>query len=375
MASLQHLLLAAKNSRYAQSSSIAISNLRNLSPATKLSLGSGITDALTGGINAWSVNGATLASPDFASNLFAASLFPYLVFLYFLSRSETKTPTLGNFGFQFLLAFVFATIPAGIYAKYEYNDILANIDFLHGGAESLLTITNLLIIIGFRQVREKQATSGPFSNDVLIAIVSGLITFVYGNFVGAHPEPANALSLPTWVVHTSTIFEWLLAMKLIWEHSDLSQNPRWKGMTWAMAPSHTSGLCACTYHLFYNSPSLLWIVSLQAAMTLLSNTALAFAAYRIYQFEKESATQVNSSAEESKLTPVPENSQFFFDLAFKSIIAASIVKFGALYFDFPFEHSSYVAAGFIFLPTLFTLSKWFSRSNAGDNLEQVESLI
>jgi hypothetical protein len=37
----------------------------------------------------------------------------YLTFLH--CRPETRTPTLGNFGFQFLLVFVFATIPAGIY--------------------------------------------------------------------------------------------------------------------------------------------------------------------------------------------------------------------------------------------------------------------
>ena len=40
---------------------------------------------------------------------------------------------------------MFGTIPAGIYAKTHYNSILANVDYLHGSAESLLTITNLLI--------------------------------------------------------------------------------------------------------------------------------------------------------------------------------------------------------------------------------------
>ena len=47
--------------------------------------------------------------------------------------------------FYFLLVFVFGTIPAGLYAKQHYNSILANVDYLHGSAESLLTITNLLI--------------------------------------------------------------------------------------------------------------------------------------------------------------------------------------------------------------------------------------
>jgi len=49
-----------------------------------------------------------------ASQLFAASLFPYLTFLFFLHRSG-KAPKLTLIGFYFLLAFVGATIPAGIY--------------------------------------------------------------------------------------------------------------------------------------------------------------------------------------------------------------------------------------------------------------------
>ncbi len=44
------------------------------------------------------------------------SLFPYLAFLYFLTKSG-KTPRLTLIGFYFLLAFVGATIPAGIYGR------------------------------------------------------------------------------------------------------------------------------------------------------------------------------------------------------------------------------------------------------------------
>jgi hypothetical protein len=36
-------------------------------------------------------------------------------------------------------------------AKTQYGDILANVDVLHGGAESLLTITNILIVLGMRE--------------------------------------------------------------------------------------------------------------------------------------------------------------------------------------------------------------------------------
>lgn len=49
-------------------------------------------------------------------NLFAVSIIPYAGFLYHLHRSK-QAPPLTLFGFYFLLAFVFATIPAGIFGE------------------------------------------------------------------------------------------------------------------------------------------------------------------------------------------------------------------------------------------------------------------
>ncbi|MFM7383949.1 MAG: DUF3593 domain-containing protein [Microcystaceae cyanobacterium] len=87
--------------------------------------------------------------------LFAISLFPYLGFLWFLTRSG-KAPRLVLLGFYFLLVFVGVTIPAGIYAKVHYGEMLANIDWLHGSAESLLTVSNLFVVIGFIQAIRAQ---------------------------------------------------------------------------------------------------------------------------------------------------------------------------------------------------------------------------
>lgn len=87
---------------------------------------------------------------DVAAQLFAFSIIPYSGFLYCLTKSQ-KTPPLALRGFYFLLVFVFATIPAGIYAKTQMGTTLANVDWLHGPAESLLTMTNLLIVLGFRR--------------------------------------------------------------------------------------------------------------------------------------------------------------------------------------------------------------------------------
>jgi hypothetical protein len=82
--------------------------------------------------------------------LFALSLFPYLGFLWFLTRTR-QVPRLALLGFYGTLVFVAITIPAGIYAQIHYADTLANVDWLHGSAESLLTLANILVVLGFRE--------------------------------------------------------------------------------------------------------------------------------------------------------------------------------------------------------------------------------
>ncbi|MBE9006017.1 DUF3593 domain-containing protein [Fortiea sp. LEGE XX443] len=89
--------------------------------------------------------------------LFALSLFPYLGFLWFISRSQ-EMPRLALYGFYGTLVFVGVTIPAGIYAQVHYGASLANIDWLHGGAEVFLTLSNILIVIGFRQAVQQLKT-------------------------------------------------------------------------------------------------------------------------------------------------------------------------------------------------------------------------
>jgi hypothetical protein len=327
--------------------------------------------AISEAVSAWSVNGATLTSTDTAASLFGASLFPYLVLLFFLSRPETKTPRLGNFGFQFLLAFVFATIPAGIYAKLQYHDILANVDWLHGGAESLLTLTNLFIIFGFREGREKPTNSDksvPSLNSFPLATAAALIMAGgISSGIAFHLEPTNAFSIPTWMVHASSLLEWLIAMKLIFEHADKSGNPAWKGLTWGMAPSHASGLCACTFHLFYNTPALNWMVVLQSFLTLFGNSTMAFAAYRVYAYEKDRIEKGIPETPAITLPPLEENDNvFLLNMFIKSLILSVIVKYGELAFDFPFqvEANTLIAASFIVLPTAANIVKWKMRSSS-----------
>lgn len=80
--------------------------------------------------------------------LFVLSLVPYLAFLRWASRVEAFPP-LALRGFQLTLLFVAVTIAAAVVAQLRYGQLLANVDPLHGGAEAFLTLSNLLVALGF----------------------------------------------------------------------------------------------------------------------------------------------------------------------------------------------------------------------------------
>ena len=84
------------------------------------------------------------AAEQLAGPFFGASLFPYLAFLFFLNVPENETPKGVTVGFATCLLFVFLTIPAAIAAKVWYDVSLADSDWLHGSAESLLTVSGYI---------------------------------------------------------------------------------------------------------------------------------------------------------------------------------------------------------------------------------------
>lgn len=91
-----------------------------------------------------------------ADTIMSLSIIPYLLFLYLVWRIRKLDPTLLNkmtfIGFCTMLGFVFVTASAGITAVKIMNaPTLGHVDWLHGLAESGLTITNGLIAIGLRR--------------------------------------------------------------------------------------------------------------------------------------------------------------------------------------------------------------------------------
>jgi len=93
----------------------------------------------------------------------------------------------------------------------------------------------------------------------------------------------HALSLPTWWIHISSLLEWVLAMGLVVRHGRLRGEPAWCWLALAMTPALVSALCACTWHVFDNASTLKWLVTMQAATTLLGNSTLALAAWWLWK--------------------------------------------------------------------------------------------
>lgn len=401
-----------------------------------------------------------------AGPFFGASLLPYLAFLWLLARPENSTPKGVTVGFATCLLFVFLTIPAAIAAQVLYGVSLADSDWLHGSAESLLTVTNLVTVVAFRQaLAAKEAgsdTAMPRSAtewSPMIWLVVGLTvvasaTAVVPALAGAdvhtpylggfldlpiatatdnaggnspffqpatHVEPDNALTVATWIIHISSLVEFLVAMGFCWRWADVTGNPTWKGLTWGLLPLHSSGITACVYHLFYNRIPVL--VPLQALLTCVGNTTAAMAAYRIARsngwtptgeetteedgtmndqqqwidvtdrlhivqdvmkggggeeedgallavseeacddsFDKaESTTSLVGFEDLGQALADDNDYSFLFKLFAGCAVASYAIKYGEVFFDFPFDANVYAGFAFIFVPSALNAYKWYRR--------------
>ena len=91
-----------------------------------------------------------LASID-NSALFAASIFPYAIFLFYLYKIKSVNKFVKT-GYSLTVLFVFITIVISIYTLNYYDKTLVEVDFLHGLAESFLTISDFVILLGFIKI-------------------------------------------------------------------------------------------------------------------------------------------------------------------------------------------------------------------------------
>jgi hypothetical protein len=205
--------------------------------------------------------------------------------------------------------------------------------------------------------------------------------------IGGRPEPENALTVATWIIHSSSLVEFLVAMGFAWRWADVVDNPRWKGLTWGLLPLHSSGIVACTYHLFYNQIPVM--VPLQAFLTCVGNTTAAYAALRIAlsngwtppfkQLEATVATQtysdetaqLKSREEASSLVGFEDLGEalsgdndytFLIKLFVGCAVGSYALKYGETFFSFPFDANIYLALAFVGIPSGLNAFKWYKRS-------------
>ena len=91
-----------------------------------------------------------LASIDNTA-LFASSIFPYAIFLFYLYKIKSVNKLVKT-GYSLTVLFVFITIVVTIYTLNYYDKTLVEVDFLHGLAESFLTLSDFVILLGFIKI-------------------------------------------------------------------------------------------------------------------------------------------------------------------------------------------------------------------------------
>ncbi len=93
----------------------------------------------------------------------------------------------------------------------------------------------------------------------------------------------HELSFGTWVIHISSVLEWIFAIFIIYK---ISLYEKFKNFYWfslAMIPNLIGAMSAITWHIYDNQIDLYGLVTLQGIFTLLGNTTLALAAFYIYR--------------------------------------------------------------------------------------------
>ena len=86
--------------------------------------------------------------------MFATSIIPYTIFLFYLYKIKSVNKLVKT-GYSLTVLFVFITILVSIYTLNHYDKTLVEVDFLHGLAESFLTLSDFVILLGFIKILNK----------------------------------------------------------------------------------------------------------------------------------------------------------------------------------------------------------------------------
>ena len=93
----------------------------------------------------------------------------------------------------------------------------------------------------------------------------------------------HELSFGTWLIHISSVIEWIVAIFVIKKISTYKKYNLFFWLSLAMVPNLIGAMCAITWHIYDNQENLYGLVSLQGIFTFIGNSTLALAAIIIYR--------------------------------------------------------------------------------------------
>ena len=97
----------------------------------------------------------------------------------------------------------------------------------------------------------------------------------------------HELSFGTWLIHISSVIEWIFAIFVICKISTYKEYKLFFWLSLAMVPNLIGAMCAITLHIYDNQDALYGLVTLQGIFTFIGNSTLALASFTIF---KKSAT-------------------------------------------------------------------------------------
>ncbi len=96
----------------------------------------------------------------------------------------------------------------------------------------------------------------------------------------------HELSFGTWLIHISSVIEWIFAIFIIYKISLYKNYNLFFWLSLAMVPNLIGAMCAITWHIYDNQDALYGLVTLQGIFTFIGNSTLALAAIRIFRGKK-----------------------------------------------------------------------------------------
>ena len=93
----------------------------------------------------------------------------------------------------------------------------------------------------------------------------------------------HELSFGTWLIHISSVIEWIVAIFVIYKISTYKEYNLFFWLSIGMVPNLIGAMCAITWHIYDNQAVLYGLVTLQGIFTFIGNSTLALASFTIFK--------------------------------------------------------------------------------------------